>query len=215
MKTKNIINQIYALFIVVFLSSAFLINDQAFSADKAKVKYDKTSKIRITSNRMKAVGKAKYAEFIGNVKTVQGTFSMTSDRLRIYYSDASTKPHKPVKKGSISKVVAIGNVHIKSENFTADSNLALYLTDAMVIILKGADSKITNGENSIVGEKITYYRSDGRIKVEGTPGKRVEGVFYSKKTDKDEYSISPSPKDKEDQLPSEPLKPIIEKEIKD
>jgi lipopolysaccharide export system protein LptA len=162
---------------------------------------------------MKAISKEQYAEFTGNVKAVQGDFSLTSDVLRIYYTEGSKEGSKPVKKGSISKIVAKGNVRIKSEDFTAVSDIALYLTGPMVIILKGPNSKVTSGENSIVGSKITYYRTNGRIKIEGTPGKRVEGVFYSKKNEKGDFTIIPSSDTKEDKLPSGSTKPLEEKEI--
>lgn len=211
----NLIHKTNGVFFAVFLLSVLLMNGQVFSAEKSTSKKVEKSKIRITSNRMKAVSKAQYAEFIGNVKAVQDTFILTSDVLRIYYTDGSTKEKKPVQKGSISKIVAKGNVHITSEDFTAVSDLALYLTDSMVLILKGPNSKITSGENSIVGSKITYYRSDGTVKIEGTPDKRVEGVFYSRKNTKGEYSIIPSSDDKKEQLPSESDKPVTEKEIKE
>jgi lipopolysaccharide export system protein LptA len=213
MKTENSVNKTSILFFAIFLSSVFCMNSLAISADTSKLKKDKRSKIRITSNRMNAVSKAKYAEFIGNVKAVQGTFILTSDVLRIYYTENSPKENKPVKKGSISKIIASGNVHIKSEDFTAVSDLALYLTESMVLILKGNNSTITNGENTIVGSKITYYRSDGRVKIEGTTDKRVEAVFYSRKNDKGEYSIIPSTDDKEKQLPSGSSTSLEEKEI--
>jgi len=45
--------------------------------------------------------------------------------------------------------------------------------------LSGNNSKIVSGNNSISGEKITLYRTTGRINVESSGGKRVEAVFYS------------------------------------
>lgn len=212
------INKMYKYFILFFLFfilMTIVLIEQTDASDKIKPKNNKVSKIRITSNRMKAMSKEKYAEFIGNVKAVQGDFSLTSDVLRIYYTEGSKKNSKPVKKGSISKIVAKGNVHIKADDFTAVSDLALYLTGPMVIILKGANSKVTSGENSIVGSKITYYRTDGRIKIEGTPNKRVEGVFYSSKDDKGDFSIIPSPDAKEEELPSGSTKSLEEKKIND
>jgi len=215
MKHKRLFKMKSLILMIVLISTALLIHGQAFSLDKSKQKSKAESKIRITSNRMRAVSKAKYAEFIGNVRAVQGQFILTSDVLRIYYTDSSTPDKKPVQKGSISKIVAKGNVHIKSEDFTAVSDLALYLTGPMVIILKGPNSKITSGENTIVGSKIIYYRGDGRIRIEGTPDKRVEAVFYSNKNNKGDYTIIPSHDDKEEPAPSEPAKPIMEKEIKE
>jgi lipopolysaccharide export system protein LptA len=49
----------------------------------------------------------------------------------------------------------------------------------MVLVLSGNNSKIISENDSISGEKITFYRTDGRINVESGNKKRVEAVFYS------------------------------------
>ncbi len=49
----------------------------------------------------------------------------------------------------------------------------------MVLVLSGNNSKVIGENDSISGEKITFYRIDGRIDVESGNNKRVEAVFYS------------------------------------
>lgn len=212
---SSYLTKVFTIFPLCCLLSVFLFSAPVFSADKI-ASAGETARIQITSDRMKAVSRDGYAEFIGNVKAVQGKFSITSDVLRIYYNDTDSKADNPVKKGSISKIVAKGNVHIKAEEFSAVSDLALYLTEKKIVILQGPHSKVSSGENFIVGSRITYNRSDGSIKVEGSNNNRVQGVFYSGKNEKVNFPVSSQPEEKEEtSLPPESKTPVEEKEIKD
>ncbi len=79
---------------------------------------------------------------------------------------------------SIKKIVANGNVQIKFDNRVAVTQQAVYITENRVLVLSGANSKVISGNNSISGEKITVYRTDGRIQVESGKEERVEAVLY-------------------------------------
>ena len=54
--------------------------------------------------------------------------------------------------------------------------------DTMVLVLEGENSRVQSGKNILTGSKITIYRKDEEIKVEGSPQKRVKAVFYSDAT---------------------------------
>ena len=136
--------------------------------------------IHITSDKLMADKKAGYAEFIGHVKTTQGDTVITSDRLKIFYNkNIANNGPLSVKEESIHKIVAKGNVKIKFDNRVATAQQAVYNTETMVLVLSGNNSKIISGNDSISGEKITFYRTDGRINVESGNKKRVEALFYS------------------------------------
>ncbi len=68
---------------------------------------------------------------------------------------------------------------IRFDNRVAVTQQAVYITESRILILTGTGSKVTSGNNSISGSKITLYRVDGRITVESSSEKRVEAVFYS------------------------------------
>jgi lipopolysaccharide export system protein LptA len=140
--------------------------------------------IHITSDRLISDNKAGYAEFIGNVKATQKDTVITSDRLKIFYKkNIANKGPLSVSEESIHKIVAQGNVEIKFDNRLATTQQAVYNTETMVLVLSGSNSKIISGNDSISGEKITFYRTDGRIDVESGDKKRVEAVFYSRQKD--------------------------------
>ena len=134
--------------------------------------------IHITADRLITNNQEKWAEFIGNVKAVQGDTTITSDRLKIFYKQISENQENVIEgEQSIEKIVAYGHVIIHFENRLAVAEQAVYITDTRILILTGPDSKVSSGDNYVVGEKITLYRQDGHITVEGKSEKRVEAVI--------------------------------------
>ena len=137
-------------------------------------------KIYITADKLISDNKAGYAEFIGNVRAKQDETVIMADRLKIFFKKHLADKNKPViGQGSIHQIVANGNVKIKFDNRVAESRQAVYNTETGVIVLSGAGSKIISGNDTISGEKITFYRTDGRIAVESGRKERVEAVFYA------------------------------------
>jgi lipopolysaccharide export system protein LptA len=171
---------VYLQVMILFL--AMSITDRNVSA------FDKNidnSNIQIKADNLVAYNEASYAEFTGNVSAVQGTTLITSDKLKIYYSKATEDKGKKDTGGeSIKKVVATGNVVIRSENRTAYTSMAEYTPASKVVVLSGPDSKITSGNNFVTGEKITFYVNEDRVVVERSKEKQVEAVFYSGELDK-------------------------------
>jgi lipopolysaccharide export system protein LptA len=137
-------------------------------------------KIYITADKLISDNKAGYAEFIGNVRAKQDETVIMADSLKIFFKKHLADKNKPaIGQESIHQIVANGNVKIKFDNRVAESRQAVYNTETGVLVLSGAGSKITSGNDTISGEKITFYRTDGRIAVEGGQKERVEAVFYA------------------------------------
>jgi lipopolysaccharide export system protein LptA len=169
---------------VFFLLVFFVLMHPVYAGDTShppiKESSGKTSNIHITSDRMISDNQAGYAEFIGNVKATQEKTVITSDRLKIFFKkNIADKGPLSVSEESIHKIIAKGNVEIKFDNRVATAQQAVYNTETMVLVLSGNDSKIVSGNDSISGDKIIFYRADGRINVESGNKKRVEAVFYS------------------------------------
>jgi lipopolysaccharide export system protein LptA len=141
--------------------------------------------IHITSDKLISYNKAGYAEFIGNVTATQEETVITADRLKVIFKkNIANKGALSVDEESIHEIVAKGNVKIKFDNRVAVTQQAVYNTKTMVLVLTGDGSRITSEKDSISGEKITFYRADGRVNVESGSKKRVEAVFYSGQQDK-------------------------------
>ncbi|MBW1961625.1 MAG: lipopolysaccharide transport periplasmic protein LptA [Deltaproteobacteria bacterium] len=140
---------------------------------------DSSEQIRISADSLTVDNQAKFAEFTGNVKASQGNNVIRADKLKIYYKGGlGEKGKAPSAEQAIEKLVATGNVKIRFEQNLAVADEAVYITETRVLILTGKNSKITRGNDSISGSKITFYRDDGRISIEGGKEKRVEVIFY-------------------------------------
>lgn len=155
-----------------------------YAEESPKSSEDK--KIRISSDSMMADNQSKYVEFIGHVRAVQGDTIITSERLKIFYKDASSSektPADPKKQiagsNSVDKIVASGNVKVQIEDKIAETQEAVYTTQDRVLVLTGDDSKLIFGSNSISGYKITFYRDSNKYNVEGSGKKQVEATVYS------------------------------------
>ena len=139
-------------------------------------------KIHITADKLISDNKVDYAEFIGNVRATQEDTVITADRLKIFVRKNPGNTGDPgIGTESIKKIIASGNVKINFDNRVAVTPQAVYNTETGILILSGDNSKIVSGSDSISGEKITLYRTTGRITVESGEKKRVEAVFYSGK----------------------------------
>lgn len=155
--------------------------DEALQGPTRGVPETSDEMLTVTSDRLVSDSASKYAEFIGNVKVTQGATVIRAERIKIYFEKQPGKQGDPAaSRESIEKIIANGSVIINFDNKVAVSEQAVYTTGTQILVLTGENSKITSGTDSIAGEKITLYRADGRIKVEGRGEKKVEAVFYPK-----------------------------------
>jgi lipopolysaccharide export system protein LptA len=135
--------------------------------------------IQIIADKLITSNTEKFAEFVGDVRASQGDLVITSERLRIYYrDDPGASQGQTASRESIERVVASGNVQVASEKYEARADQAEYDLDTQVFVLSGENTTVTSGKNILTGSKITLYRKDGQIKVEGSRQKRVKAVFY-------------------------------------
>ncbi|RZB29972.1 MAG: lipopolysaccharide export system protein LptA [Desulfobacteraceae bacterium Eth-SRB1] len=141
---------------------------------------NKDEKIHITSDRLIANNEALNVEFIGNVIATKGDEVVTADSLKIFYKKGLDEDKKiAAGEEAIKKIIAKGNVIIRFDDKVAVTEQAEYITETGVLVLTGPNSKVTSGNNFVCGERITLYRTDDRMTVEGTNEKKVEAVFYS------------------------------------
>jgi lipopolysaccharide export system protein LptA len=133
----------------------------------------------IVSDRLVNNNTEKVAEFTGAVKATQGNFSITTDTLRIHYEGDLINPPKDTSaKSQVTKMVAIGRVHIVSDQYIADSDRAEYDPATDVLTLIGENSRVTSGQNSITGSKIILNRRDGKSFAESSGSSRVKAVLH-------------------------------------
>lgn len=170
---------------VAVISAAFflfitpVVQDFGWAQEKSVPSLGSNEKIQITADSLTIEHESRYGEFFGNVKVTQGNAEIKADSIRIYYKEGVKEEIKPAQgEDAIEKIVAKGNVKIRFENRVAVTEEAVYITKTKVLILSGDNSKITSGNDSISGARITVYRDSNRIMIESSKAQRVEAVFY-------------------------------------
>lgn len=145
---------------------------------------DSKTPIQITADSLEADNRNRTFLFKGNVKVVQGTTEMTSEQLKVWYrnDDPSQEPSQD-GPARIRDIEASGNVVILFDGRTAKSDQARYSADEGTLTLLGENATIIDGKNTILGSKITLYRNEDRITVEGNRTGRVEAVIFPGSTD--------------------------------
>ena len=197
--SANLKYPLFVRWILVLAGTAFLAGT-AIAAGESKTAASGNKKkddpIQITADQLISNNEQKYAEFIGNVKASQADYVITSDRLRIYYrgqllnlDEKNSGTDSSGEQERLKKIVATGNVKIKTQQFDAVTERAELDTKTMIIVLAGENSKVISGKNSITGSKITLYQRDGRVKVEGSKNKRIKAIFYSEGSTTDAFKM--------------------------
>jgi lipopolysaccharide export system protein LptA len=149
-------------------------------------------KIEIVSDRLTTNNQERYAEFAGNVELTHQDFLLTSDVLRIYYEGDPLGGEAPGGEGeALKRLVAEGNVHIRTEEYTAQSERVEYDLQTQIIELSGENPTVTQGANTLAGKRIRLYRSEGRIEVEGSPGARVKATIVPDENQESGFGLKP------------------------
>jgi len=157
----------------------------ASDAADSNAKNNENEKIRIVADKLFAEVDAGIIEFVGNVKATQAETVVTADRLKIFYNPDATKGQpNALKSVSIEKIIASGHVKINYDNISAETDEAEYTMKSEVLVLKGAQSKVTQEGQSITGTKFTLHRADGKITVESSAKNRVKAVFLPSQKEK-------------------------------
>ena len=180
---------------IALVAAAAVLAHAAWAADEPKTGQAENEPIQIVADELTSYNEEKYAEFIGNVKVTQGKFSITSDKLRIYYQgELLDNEKKGGDEGLLKKIIATGNVKITSEQYYAEAEKAEYDTATTTVILSGENAKVISGKNSISGSKITLNQKSGRVKVEGSGTKRIRAEFYTKEKTSDAFKFEKTKK---------------------
>ena len=137
-------------------------------------------RIEITADQLNTHADQNYAEFLGNVEAAQGNFELRSDKLKIFYREGTgISGSTSGSQDALEKIVASGNVKIKSANQHAETETAEYAVDSGILILTGENTTLTDGKNLIRGSKIRLNRLTGEIRVESGEKSRVRAIVYS------------------------------------
>jgi lipopolysaccharide export system protein LptA len=160
-------------------------SDQTFSG--MKLSNDKP--IQIESDKLEVHDKDNTAIFTGNVNVVQGTTLMKAGRMVVHYIKAEKGSNEGGKSdaagaktdgsvgnmmgGGASNIKSIdvdGKVYVKSDNQIATGDHGTFDMQTQVLVLEGDQVVLTQGENVVMGCKLTANLKTGLSKLDGCGG---------------------------------------------
>ncbi len=175
----------------VLLSPALPVSgEQTVEKEEAAEKPDPP--VNVTSDRMVAEKAARLITFTGNVVAERENSTLTSDRLKIYFTEnakdnsGNNTGKEDDQKSRIEKIIASGNVVYTSEKRKAFADKAVYTAEDETLVLTGEAPRLTTENSFIQGEKITLFRKTDQVVVEKGDNRRVNALINPKDTNQKE-----------------------------
>jgi len=137
--------------------------------------------IRITSDRLEALGQKGMVVFIGNATAVQGDRILKADRLHLFYRQGSEQA-KPEGVGApgggdLERIEAHGRVRLIQGKRVVTGDEAVFDQAAQTIVLTG-NAVMSEEGNVVRGHKITVLLNENRGVVEGLDKGRVQATVF-------------------------------------
>ena len=142
--------------------------------------------IEIESDRFEVNEAESVGTFTGNVSVMQGATLLKAGRMKVFYDRDSGSA--TTGNAQIDRLEVDGGVYVKSNAQVATGDQATFDMASEVLVLSGSEVVLTEGENVIVGCKLTVRMatgqgtlescsdggSDGRVRMLLTPNSRNE-----------------------------------------
>ena len=121
--------------------------------------------IQIESDKLEVREADNLAIFSGNVSVVQGPTVLKSGRMTVFY--AKDGGSAATGSSSIDRLEVDDKVYVKSENQVATGDRGVFDMKTEVLVLSGSKVVLSEGENVLVGCKLTVQMKSGQAQVEG------------------------------------------------
>ncbi|MCR4267352.1 LptA/OstA family protein [Nitratireductor sp. ZSWI3] len=171
MRLDRFSHSLLGLLLVASLPATAMAQDARSRLTGLQLSGDKP--IQIESDRLEVREGENVAVFSGNVSVVQGQTLLKSGRMTVYY----LKDGGSAATGSanIDRLEVDGNVYLKSENQVATGDRGTFDMKSEVLVLSGKEVVLSEGENVIVGCKLTVQMKNGQAKLDGCKGGNSDG----------------------------------------
>lgn len=136
---------------------------QAAQIDFGGMAQDTSAPVSVDADQLSVDQATGQATFTGNVRVEQGDLRLVADQVRVEYG---------ASEGEIRALHANGNVTLASPDMAAEAQDAAYTIASGIIEMTG-DVLLTQGPNTIAGERLTIDAASGTGRMEG----RVRTVF--------------------------------------
>lgn len=151
------------------LSSAALAQEETGGFSGLKLSGDQP--IQIESDKLEVRDAESIAIFTGNVNVVQGDTNLKSGRMIVRYKkkqegeeeENTTMPGG----GDIEHIEVDGKVYVKSQTQIATGDQGTFDMATEIMTMTGTEVVLTEGDNVIVGCKLTVEMKTGAAKLDG------------------------------------------------
>ena len=167
----NRLSRLIAGLAALLLASAIpgVVSAQDGSGRLTGIKLSGDEPIQIESDRLEVRDNERKAIFTGNVSVVQGKTLLKSGRMVVHY--ASDGGSVSTGSSSIERLEVDGKVYVKSEAQVATGDSGTFDMKTETLVLSGDKVVLSEGDNVIVGCKLTVQMKTGMAHFDGCDGK--------------------------------------------
>jgi lipopolysaccharide export system protein LptA len=142
--------------------------------------------IQIESDKLEVHDKESMAIFSGNVAVVQGTTVLKAGKLTVFYVPGSDVASSG--SSSIDHLLIEDTVYMKSQDQIATGDRGTFDMKSEMLVLTGEKVVLTQGENVLVGCKLTVNMKTNQASFEGCAksGGRVSTLLNPKSKPQDQ-----------------------------
>ena len=130
--------------------------------------------IQIESDKLQVQDDEGTATFSGNVKVVQGDTVMQAGFMTVYYA-RDGGGSAATGSSEIDRIDVKDKVYIRSDDQEATADQGVFNMKTEIVELTGKQVVLSQGDNVLVGCKLTVYLKTGEARVEGCPGAGTGG----------------------------------------
>ncbi len=153
---------------VVFLAGQATAQETSTRMDGLSLSSDEP--IQIESDKLEIKDKEKRAEFTGNVKVVQGTTTIRSGAMTVFYNSEGG-PVSGSGPADIDHILMTRRVLLTSGEQTASGDRGTFDMKTEILTLEGKKVVLTEGENVFTGCKLTVLMESGEAQLEACGGR--------------------------------------------
>jgi lipopolysaccharide export system protein LptA len=178
-----------SVLLLMGLSSALAQSSSPSTMSGLKLSSDKP--IQIESDKLEVHQNENLAIFTGNVTVVQGPTLLKAGRMKVYYvksdaADGKDKGKKPAAEAGKAPAAGVspmsgganidhlevdGKVYIKSDDQVATGDEGTFDMKSQVLVLSGKKVVLSQGDNVLVGCKLTVQMQTGLAQVDACGGR--------------------------------------------
>lgn len=125
--------------------------------------------IQIESDELKVQDEKGTATFSGNVKVVQGDTVMQAGFMTVHYA-RDGGGSAATGSSQIDRIDVKDKVYIRSDDQEATADQGVFNMKTEIVELTGKQVVLSQGDNVLVGCKLTVFLKTGEAKVEGCAG---------------------------------------------